>query len=98
MREALTIALELGDAHAIVACLETAARARRATRAPARASGAPPISCASESQRIRQPDELAHQERVEAQLRAALGEADFAAALAEGAALPLEDAVKQALE
>ena len=46
---------------------------------------------------IRQPDEAAWVEATTASLRSALGAEAFEAALADGAALPLEAAVERAL-
>jgi hypothetical protein len=46
---------------------------------------------------IRQPDETAWVEATTASLRTALGREAFEAALADGAALPLEEAVERAL-
>ena len=97
MRESLGIGVELGDAHAMVACLETAAALAADPRTGAQFWGAAD-QLRIESNRIRQPDELAHQQLVEAKLQAALGADAFAAAVAEGAATPREDAVKLALE
>ncbi|MET0730385.1 MAG: BTAD domain-containing putative transcriptional regulator [Solirubrobacterales bacterium] len=96
MRESLTLGLELGDAHAMVACLETAAALASDPWTGAQFWGAAD-QLRQDSNRIRQPDELAHQQQVETDLQAALGSEAFAAAVAEGAALPLEQAVKQAL-
>ena len=46
---------------------------------------------------IRQPDETAFAAQVESTLRRALGDEGFEAAVAEGAAMPIEQAVRQAL-
>jgi predicted ATPase/DNA-binding SARP family transcriptional activator len=96
MRESLAIGQELGDAHAMVACLETAAALARDPRTGAHFWGAAD-QLRQDSSRTRQPDERRLQEHVEGRLRGALGEQAFAAAVAEGAALPIELVVKQAL-
>ena len=81
----------------MVACLETAAAARLRPAGRRAAAGAPPISCGKTPTGIRATRRAAHQEQVEAALKSALGSEAFAATVAEGAALPLEQAVKQAL-
>ncbi|HWM10548.1 MAG TPA: BTAD domain-containing putative transcriptional regulator [Solirubrobacteraceae bacterium] len=94
IRESLTRSRDLGDRPGMIECLETVAGEADA-RTGALLLGAAGAARAAAGV-IRQPDETAWVEATTASLRAALGD-DFGTALADGAALPLEDAVEQAL-
>ncbi|RKQ87271.1 putative ATPase [Solirubrobacter pauli] len=99
LRLALTRAHEIGDSYGIVGCLETAAAAasrRDDPHAGARLWGAADALRETRGT-TRQPDERRFGERVEAELRAALGTPGYEAAVAEGAALALDDAVSLGL-
>ena len=99
LRESLTHSLSLGDRPGMIECLETiAAEAGRANdaRTGALLLGAAEAGRAAAGS-IRQPDETAWVEATTESLRAALGPEAFEAALADGAALPLEEAVERAL-
>jgi predicted ATPase len=99
LRSALTRSREIGDFHGIIGCLETAAGAstrRGDPRAGALLWGA--VGALREQRgTTRQPDERRFAERAEAELRAALGADGFAAAVAEGATLALDDVVRLGL-
>ena len=99
IRESLTHSLSLGDRPGMIECLETVAR--EAGRAGDARTGALLVGAAEAARAaagaIRQPDETAWVEATTASLRAALGQEAFDAALADGAALPLEEAVERAL-
>jgi hypothetical protein len=91
LRESLASSHALGDANAIVTCLETAsALAEPPTGALLwGAAGA----LRADAGATRQPDEVAFEARVEAALKHALGPEAFAAGVAEGAALTQTEAV-----
>ena len=99
IRESLTRSRDLGDRPGMIECLETVAG--EAGHAGDARTGALLLGAAQAARAaagaIRQPDETAWVEATTASLRAALGSATFGAALADGAALPLEDAVDRAL-
>ena len=86
----------IGDNNAIAPCLDTAAALSEDPRAGAQMWGAAD-QLRREAGAIRQPDETAFAAQVESTLRGALGDEGFAAAVAEGAAMPIEQAVRQAL-
>ncbi|MDA0168259.1 tetratricopeptide repeat protein [Solirubrobacter taibaiensis] len=99
LRLALERASEIRDSYGLVGCLETAAAAasrRGDPQAGAQLWGAAE-QLREERGTTRQPDEQRFGERVEAELRAALGADGYAAAVAEGIALGLEDAVSLGL-
>jgi predicted ATPase/DNA-binding SARP family transcriptional activator len=95
LREALTIAREIGERPGIVEVLETLAAAAdpRTGAMLVGAAGA----LRAEAGAIRQPDDDAWFAPTQAALRSALGEAGFAAALADGAAMGPAEAVERAL-
>ncbi len=99
LQESLRGAQELNDIYGIIGCLETAAGAVADGHDPQ--LGALLWGAASamraEAGATRQPDEHEFAARVESGLRAGLGEAGFSAAVAEGAALPADEAVARAL-
>jgi predicted ATPase/DNA-binding SARP family transcriptional activator len=99
IRESLTHSLTLGDRPGMIECLETVAR--EAGRSGDARTGALLIGAAEAARAaagaIRQPDENAWVDATTESLRAALGPEAFEAALADGAVLPLEDAVERAL-
>jgi predicted ATPase/DNA-binding SARP family transcriptional activator len=96
IRESLTRSLDLGDRPGMIECLETVAGRADDARTGALLMGAAEAARTAAGA-IRQPDETAWVEATTASLRAALGPEAFEAALADGAALPLEDAVARAL-
>ncbi|HET8756269.1 MAG TPA: tetratricopeptide repeat protein, partial [Solirubrobacteraceae bacterium] len=96
IRESLTRSRELGDRPGMIECLETVAGEARDARTGAILLGAADAARAAAGA-ILQPDETAWVEATTASLRGALGEPGFGAAFADGAALPLEDAVDRAL-
>ncbi|MDA0180143.1 tetratricopeptide repeat protein [Solirubrobacter phytolaccae] len=99
LRLALNRAHEIGDSYGIVGCLETAAAAathRGDPGAGARLWGAADALREARGT-TRQPDERRFGERVEAELRAALGAPGYQEAVDAGAALALDDAVSLAL-
>jgi hypothetical protein len=91
LRESLASSHALGDANAIVTCLETAS-ALAEPPTGARLWGAAG-ALRAESGASRQPDEVAFAARVEAGLKQALGPEAFAAGVAEGTTLPQTEAV-----
>jgi tetratricopeptide (TPR) repeat protein len=99
LRLALERAHGIRDSYGLVGCLETAAAA--ATRRGEPHSGAQLWGAADalreERGTTRQPDEQRFGERIEAELRAALGPEGYAAALAEGARLGVDEAVSLGL-
>jgi len=99
IRESLTRSRDLGDRPGMIECLETVAGDAGHTgdaRTGALLLGAAQAARAAAGA-ILQPDETAWVEATTASLRVALGREAFEAALADGAALPLEDAVERAL-
>ena len=96
LRSGLEISHSISDNNAIAPCLDTAAALSEDPRAGAQMWGAAD-QLRREAGAIRQPDETAFAAQVESTLRGALGDEGFAAAVAEGAAMPIEQAVKQAL-
>jgi hypothetical protein len=100
LKESLAMQRELGDQQGIAACLEGLATVACADGQPERAarlSGAPealgvPIATPLP------PGERAHCQRHLAAARAALGEAAFVAAWAEGRAMTSDDAIEYAFE
>jgi tetratricopeptide (TPR) repeat protein len=99
IRESLTRSLDLGDRPGMIECLETLAG--EAGRAGDARTGAVLLGAAEAGRAvagsIRQPDEIAWAEAATESLRSALGQDAFEAARADGASLPLEDAVGRAL-
>ena len=99
IRESLTRSRELGDRPGMIECLETVARV--AGHAGDARTGALLLGAAGAARAaagaMLPPDETAWVEATTASLSAALGAQAFAAAFAEGAALPLEEAVDRAL-
>ena len=99
IRESLTRSRDLGDRPGMIECLETVAG--EAGHAGDARTGALLLGSAQAARAaagaILQPDETAWVEATTASLSAALGRQAFGAALADGAALPLEDAVERAL-
>jgi predicted ATPase/DNA-binding SARP family transcriptional activator len=99
IRESLTHSISLGDRPGMIECLETVAG--EAGRSGDVRTGALLVGAAEAARAaagaIRQPDETAWVEATTASLRVALGGEAFETALADGAALPLEDAVERAL-
>ena len=95
LRESLTRSLDLGDRPGMIECLETVAGQGDALTG-AQLMGAAEAARAAAGA-IRGPDEAAWVEATTASLRSALGAEAFEAALADGAALPLEAAVERAL-
>jgi predicted ATPase/DNA-binding SARP family transcriptional activator len=96
IRESLTRSRDLGDLPGMIESLETVAREAGDARTGALLLGAAEAARAAAGA-IRQPDETAWVEATTAALREALGPPAFEAAVAEGAALALEDAVERAL-
>ncbi len=96
IRESLTRSLDLGDRPGMIECLETVAGRSGDARTGALLMGAAEAARTAAGA-IRQPDETAWVDATTASLRAALGAEAFEAALADGAALPLEAAVERAL-
>ena len=96
IRESLTRSLDLGDRPGMIECLETVAGRADDARTGALLMGAAEAARTAAGA-IRQPDETAWVEATIASLREALGPDAFEAALADGAALPLEGAVELAL-
>jgi len=95
LHEALEIARDLGDHPGIIEILETLAAAADPR------TGAMLIGAAgalrAQAGAMRQPDDTAWFEPTEAELREALGDAEYAAAVTEGAAMDTAAAVEQAL-
>jgi predicted ATPase/DNA-binding SARP family transcriptional activator len=100
IRESLTRSVSLGDRPGMIECLETIAG--EAARSGDARTGALLLGAAEAGRdaagSIRQPDETDWVEATIASLRSALGPEAFEAALADGAALPLDAAVERALE
>jgi predicted ATPase len=99
LRQSLASAHQLADAGLLVDCLETAAGAVAGSGDPH--TGALLWGAAGatrhETGAARPPDDVAFAERVEAALHSALTPEAFAAGVAAGAALPLDEAVERAL-
>jgi non-specific serine/threonine protein kinase len=99
LRESLAIWREQGDQVGITECLEGLAAVEAGTSRPARAArllGAAAAQRAAIGAPLPPVERPGHDATVSA-VRAALGEATFAAAWAEGQAMPLEQAVAEAL-
>ncbi|HEX5618249.1 MAG TPA: BTAD domain-containing putative transcriptional regulator [Solirubrobacteraceae bacterium] len=96
IRESLTRSRDLGDRPGMIECLETVAGEAVDVQTGALLLGAADAARTAAGA-IRQPDETAWVEATTASLREALGPQAFAAAFADGAAMPLEDAVDRAL-
>ena len=99
LHESLEIARDLGDRDAMVEALETAASATTNRGDPGTGAllwGAA-AALRTEAGAIRRPDDEPFAAQVEATLRETLGPDAFAAGVAEGAALTLDDAVERAL-
>jgi tetratricopeptide (TPR) repeat protein len=96
IRESLTRSRDLGDRPGMIECLETVAGEADDARTGALLLGAADAARAAAGA-ILSPDETAWVEATTASLRTALGDEAFATAFAEGAGLPLEDAVERAL-
>jgi predicted ATPase/DNA-binding SARP family transcriptional activator len=96
IRESLTRSRDLGDRPGMIECLETVAGEAGDARTGALLLGAADAARAAAGA-ILQPDETAWVEGTTASLRSALGGPAFDAAFADGAALPLEEAVDRAL-
>ena len=96
IRESLTRSLDLGDRPGMIECLETVAGRSGDARTGALLMGAAQAARTAAGA-IRQPDETAWVDATTTSLRSALGAEAFEAALADGAALPLEAAVERAL-
>jgi tetratricopeptide (TPR) repeat protein len=95
LHESLEIARAHADRDAIVEVLETAAAA--ADPATGALLWGAAAALRAESGAIRRPDDEPFAAQIEGRLREALGPDAFAAGLAEGAALTLDDAVERAL-
>ena len=99
LRESLEIARELDERPGIVECLETLAGV--AGRRGDAVTGALLIGAAEATREaagaVLQPDEAPWILAESAAMREALGEAAFAAAVARGRELPVQDAVERAL-
>ena len=96
IRDSLTRSRDLGDRPGMIECLETVAREAQDAHTGALLLGAAEAARTAAGV-ILQPDETAWVEATTATLRAALGPPAFGTALADGAALALEDAVERAL-
>jgi predicted ATPase len=96
IRESLTLSRELGDRPGMIECLETVAGEVGDARTGALLLGAADAA-RSAAGAILSPDETAWVETTTTSLRTALGDEQFGVAFADGAALPLEDAVARAL-
>jgi predicted ATPase/DNA-binding SARP family transcriptional activator len=96
IHESLTRSRELGDRPGMIECLETVAGASGDARTGALLLGAAAAARAAAGA-ILSPDETAWVEGTTTSVRDALGDQSFAAAFADGGALPLEDAVERAL-
>jgi predicted ATPase/DNA-binding SARP family transcriptional activator len=96
IRESLTRSRDLGDRPGMIECLETVAGEAGDAQTGALLLGAADAARAAAGA-ILQPDETAWVEGTTASLRSALGGPAFDAAFADGAALPLEEAVDRAL-
>jgi hypothetical protein len=95
LREALRIARELGDRPGIIEVLETLAATADARTGAMLVGAAGALR--AEAGAMRQPDDDAWFAPTQAALRRALGEAAFAAAVADGAAMDPAEAVERAL-
>jgi hypothetical protein len=95
IRESLTRSVDLGDRPGMIECLETVAGEADARTGAVLLGAAEAARAAAGT--IRQPDETAWVDATTASLRSALGAEAFEAARADGAALPLEEAVERAL-
>jgi predicted ATPase/DNA-binding SARP family transcriptional activator len=96
IRESLTRSRDLGDRPGMIECLETVAGEAGDAQTGALLLGAADAARAAAGA-ILQPDETAWVQATTASLRSALGGPAFDAAFADGAALPLEEAVDRAL-
>jgi hypothetical protein len=99
LKESLTIHRELGNRRGIIRSLEEMAEVAATRGEPERAAclfGVTEGLRESLGARL-PPTERAKQDRCVAAVRGALGEEAFAAAWAEGRAMPLEEAVRYAL-
>jgi predicted ATPase/class 3 adenylate cyclase len=100
LEESLTLRRELADRAGIALCLEglaVVAGGQGQQERGARLMGAAEVLCEASNLPVYPPDRPAR-DRAVASARGALGEAAFAAAWAEGRAMPLEEAVAAALE
>jgi tetratricopeptide (TPR) repeat protein len=95
IRESLTRSVDLGDRPGMIECLETVAGEADARTGAVLLGAAEAARAAAGT--IRQPDETAWVDATTASLGSALGAEAFEAARADGAALPLEEAVERAL-